>query len=78
MLIPYNQLQPDTLQNLVRDFVCRDGTDGGDETPEEVKVERVLKALKEGDAVVLYDVAYEQCILTLRSEVPPEVLRAWT
>lgn len=78
MLIPYDQLQPDTLENLIRDFVSRDGTDGGDETPEEVKVERVRQALIEGEALVFYDVAEQHCILTLRSEVPQEVLKAWT
>ncbi len=33
MLIPYDQLQPETLHNLMADFVSRDGTDGGDDTP---------------------------------------------
>lgn len=78
MLIPYDQLQPDTLENLIRDFVSRDGTDGGDETLEEVKVERVRQALIKGEALVFYDVAEQHCILTLRSEVPQEVLKAWT
>ncbi|HDS1678828.1 YheU family protein [Pseudomonas sp. NC26] len=78
MLIPYDQLQPETLHNLMADFVSRDGTDGGDDTPEAVKIERVMRALKIGEAVFLYDVAYQQCILTLRSEVPAETLKAWT
>ena len=78
MLIPYDQLQPETRDNLMRDFVSRDGTDGGDETPEEVKVERVRQALIKGEAVVFYDIAEQQCILTLRAEVPQEVLSAWT
>ena len=33
MLIPHDQLEPDTLTRLIEDFVTRDGTDNGDETP---------------------------------------------
>lgn len=33
MLIPYEQLEPDTLTRLIEDFVSRDGTDNGDDTP---------------------------------------------
>lgn len=78
MLIPYDQLQPETLHNLMADFVSRDGTDGGDDTPEAVKSERVMRALKIGEAAILYDATYQQCILTLRSEVPAEIIKAWS
>ncbi len=33
MLIPHDQLQVDTLTRLIEDFVTRDGTDNGDDTP---------------------------------------------
>ena len=29
MLIPYDQLEPDTLTRLIEDFVTREGTDNG-------------------------------------------------
>ncbi|MEZ0199252.1 YheU family protein, partial [Pseudomonas qingdaonensis] len=32
MLIPYDQLQAETLTRLIEDFVTRDGTDNGDDT----------------------------------------------
>ena len=37
MLIPHDQLEPDTLTRLIEDFVTRDGTDNGDETPLETR-----------------------------------------
>lgn len=33
MLIPHDQLEVDTLTRLIEDFVTRDGTDNGDDTP---------------------------------------------
>lgn len=38
MLIPAELLQADTLTALIEDFVTRDGTDNGDETPLETRV----------------------------------------
>lgn len=78
MLIPYQQLQPETLHNLMCDFVSRDGTDNGDDTPEAVKIERVKKALQQGTAVIVFDIPHQQCVLTLRSEVPAQLLKDWT
>ena len=40
MLIPHDLLEADTLNNLLEDFVTREGTDNGDETPLDVRVER--------------------------------------
>lgn len=45
MLIPYDQLQAETLTRLIEDFVTRDGTDNGDDTPLETRVLRVRQAL---------------------------------
>jgi len=33
MLIPKQQLQADTLNNLLKDFVTHDGSDNGDKKP---------------------------------------------
>ena len=74
MLIPYDQLEPDTLTRLIEDFVTRDGTDNGDETPLETRVERVRRALAKGTAVIVFDVDHKQCQLALRHEVPREWL----
>ncbi|MCO3844930.1 hypothetical protein FA119_29660, partial [Pseudomonas aeruginosa] len=44
MLIPHDLLEADTLNNLLEDFVTREGTDNGDETPLDVRVERARHA----------------------------------
>ncbi len=74
MLIPPDLLQADTLQNLLEDFVTREGTDNGDETPLEVRCERARAALKRGEAVIVFDPDSGQCQLALREEVPAQWL----
>jgi len=74
MLIPHDQLEPDTLTRLIEDFVTRDGTDNGDETPLETRVLRVRRALDKGEAVIVFDVDSQQCQLALRRDVPREWL----
>ena len=46
MLIPFAQLAPETLTGLIEDFVTRDGMDNGDQTPLDVRIERVRHALE--------------------------------
>ncbi|MCC2617038.1 YheU family protein [Aestuariibacter halophilus] len=60
MRIPVEQLAADTLLNIVRDFVLREGTDYGEsEVPLQTKVEQVVSALKRGEAVLLYSELHE-------------------
>ena len=74
MLIPYDQLEPDTLTRLIEDFVTREGTDNGDETPLDVRVERVRVALAKKQAVIVFDIEQQQCQLALKRDVPKEWL----
>ncbi|GIZ11266.1 YheU family protein [Pseudomonas sp. NCCP-436] len=76
MLIPAHLLQADTLTALIEDFVTRDGTDNGDETPLETRVLRVRRALERGEAVIVFDPESQQCQLALRRDVPREWLEA--
>ncbi|WP_313210086.1 YheU family protein [Stutzerimonas nitrititolerans] len=78
MLIPHDQLEPDTLTRLIEDFVTRDGTDNGDETPLPTRVERVRRALDKGEAVIVFDADHQQCQLALKRDVPKEWLLDWT
>lgn len=74
MLIPHHLLEADTLTRLIEDFVTRDGTDNGDETPLHTRVERVRHALARGEAVIVFDPDSQQCQLALRRDVPAEWL----
>ncbi|WP_292950992.1 MULTISPECIES: YheU family protein [unclassified Neptuniibacter] len=62
MIIPYDQLNPDTLQSLVEEFVSRDGTDyGNKEVTLAVKVQQVVSKLKSGEAVILFSESKGLC-----------------
>ncbi|MBD3735885.1 MAG: YheU family protein [Pseudomonas balearica] len=73
MLIPHDLLEADTLTHLIEDFVTREGTDNGDETPLDTRVARVRRALDKGDAVIVFDPDSQQCQLALKRDVP----KAW-
>ncbi|MDE3737667.1 MULTISPECIES: YheU family protein [Pseudomonas] len=74
MLIPFDLLEADTLTRLIEDFVTREGTDNGDDTPLETRVERVRRALQKGEAVIAYDPDSQLCQLMLKLDVPKEWL----
>ncbi|WXL27355.1 YheU family protein [Ectopseudomonas mendocina] len=76
MLIPHHLLEPETLTRLIEDFVTRDGTDNGDETPLTTRTERVRRALERGEAVIIFDPESQQCQLALKRDVPKEWLAA--
>lgn len=73
MLIPYEQLEAETLTRLIEDFVTREGTDNGDDTPLETRVLRVRQALAKGQAFILFDMDSQQCQLLAKHEVPREL-----
>ena len=76
MLIPPEMLESETLSRLIEDFVTREGTDNGDETPLETRIARVCKALQKKQAVIVFDPESQQCQLALRDQVPREWLDA--
>ena len=55
MIIPYKMLDEDTLQNLIEEFVSRDGTDNGYDETLSGKVTQVLRGLSSGELVLVYD-----------------------
>lgn len=74
MIIPPDELESSTLTRLLEDFVTRDGTDNGDDTSLELRVERARRALGRREAVIVFNPLTEQCALMLRSEVPRELM----
>nr|WP_231874208.1 YheU family protein [Alcanivorax sp. NBRC 102024] len=56
MIVPWKDLPPDTLTNLIEEFVTRDGTDYGDqEVATSTKVEQVRTQLKQQEAFIVFD-----------------------
>ncbi len=55
MIIPFEMIEKETLQNLIEEFVSRDGTDNGYDQSLNDKVERVYGRLKSGEVVVVFD-----------------------
>lgn len=60
VIVPYDQISSDALQNLIEEFVTRDGTDYGEkEVPLETRVDQVMAKLKTGKAVIVFDLETE-------------------
>lgn len=60
MIVPAEAIPADTLENLIEEFVTRDGTDYGEqEVPLQTRVEQVRRQLVSGDAVVWFDATTE-------------------
>ncbi|KRW62184.1 YheU family protein [Pseudomonas sp. TTU2014-080ASC] len=76
MLIPHYLLEAETLTRLIEDFVTREGTDNGDETPLHTRTERVRRALERQEAVIVFDPESQQCQLALKRDVPKEWIEA--
>ncbi|CAM3696749.1 YheU family protein [Parendozoicomonas haliclonae] len=55
MIVPWQQLEQDTLLNLITEFVTRNGTDNGDDTELNTRVSQVMEQLRRGDALIVWD-----------------------
>jgi uncharacterized protein YheU (UPF0270 family) len=70
MLIPYQDLDLDTLHNLIEYFILREGTDYGEQEislPE--KTTKVMQQLKEGSVVILYSELSESVTLIHKNQL---------
>lgn len=60
MIIPWQELDNDTLNSVIEAFVLREGTDYGEqERSLEQKVEDVKRQLKTGDVVLVWSELHE-------------------
>jgi len=67
MQIPIEMLQPETLRNVIEDFITREGTDyGAHEVSLETKIEQVMLQLKSGKAILVFDKVSETCNIVLK------------
>jgi len=70
MLIPHQRLSREALQNLVEEFVTRDGTDyGSEEVSLERKTRQVLELLQRGEVAILFDEANGGCNILSRQQL---------
>ncbi|MCW7763827.1 hypothetical protein B5C26_12245 [Photorhabdus luminescens] len=60
MIIPWQQLEPETLLNLIESFILREGTDyGEDEKSLEQKVADIRRQLERGDVMLVWSELHE-------------------
>ncbi len=58
--VPYEALAPETLEQLIKAFIFREGTDYGvQEALLASKVEQVKRQLQRGEAKIVFDLASE-------------------
>ncbi len=60
MIIPWQDIATDTLENLIREFVLREGTDYGTiEVSLQDKIDQVKSQLESGEAVIVFSELHE-------------------
>ena len=60
LAIPFTELAPDTLRNVIESFVLREGTDYGEhDFSLEQKVAHVMRQLTRGEARIVFDATSE-------------------
>lgn len=70
MIIPWKELDNDTLDNLIESFVLREGTDYGEqERSLEQKVKDVRRQLNSGEAVLVWSELHETVNIMPRGQV---------
>ncbi|MGE9552436.1 YheU family protein [Erwinia amylovora] len=70
MIIPWKDLEAETLDNLIESFVLREGTDYGEqERSLAQKVEDVRRQLSSGEAVLVWSELHETVNIMPRGQV---------
>ncbi|BFU60372.1 MULTISPECIES: YheU family protein [Rodentibacter] len=60
MIIPWQDLDPTTLDNIIESIILREGTDYGvEEIPLARKKEQLLARVRNGDAVIVWSELHE-------------------
>ncbi len=64
--VPYDRLDPETLRNLLQEFVTRDGSDwNGVGGGLEDKVEQVLRQLRDNKIKIVFDLTSQSANLVV-------------
>ncbi|EGQ8260199.1 YheU family protein [Vibrio parahaemolyticus] len=69
MIIPWQDIAPETLENLIREFVLREGTDyGAVEISLQNKIDQVKAQLEKGEAVIVFSELHETVDIQLKAK----------
>ncbi|CAH1219669.1 conserved hypothetical protein [Vibrio harveyi] len=69
MIIPWQDIAPETLENLIREFVLREGTDYGSvEVSLQSKIDQVKTQLEKGEAVIVFSELHETVDIQLKAK----------
>ena len=73
MIIPHNEIAPDTLEALIKEFILREGTDYGLEDIDLTdKIEQVKAQLQQGSAVIVFSELHETVNIMPADQFTPE------
>ena len=75
MIVPWQEIPPETLDNLIEEFVTRDGTDNGYEDSLERRVLQVRRMLEKGDVLIVFHPDTGDTSLAHRHSIPADMLR---
>jgi len=65
--IPYQEINPEILRNMIEEFVSRDGSDWGDAGGSmEAKIEQVLRQFKVRKIKVVFDLTSQSANIILK------------
>ncbi|HCE2206741.1 TPA: YheU family protein [Vibrio parahaemolyticus] len=69
MIIPWQDIAPETLENLIREFVLREGTDyGAVEISLQNKIDQVKTQIEKGEAVIVFSELHETVDIQLKAK----------
>ncbi|UJF19210.1 YheU family protein [Vibrio sp. SS-MA-C1-2] len=70
MIIPWQNIQPETLENIIEQYVLREGTDYGEnEISLKDKVSQVKNQLKSGEAIIIFSELHQEINIKPKSEL---------
>ncbi|MBL5861347.1 YheU family protein [Serratia fonticola] len=70
MIIPWQEIEQETLNSLIESFVLREGTDYGEhERSLEQKVDDVRRQLKSGEVVLVWSELHETVNIMPRGQI---------
>ena len=71
IVVPMDQISKEALEGLISEFILREGTDyGAQEVSFEKKYEQILRQLKAGHILIVYDPAEESCSILRKESLP--------